>query len=357
MNSKWKSFIKCAGFLAGLVLLVSLCDFFFAQSGYIRFILQEVNEKDNNYDTIVLGASHARSAIDPQKIDDVMGTNSINMAIPGETIKDSYYVLKESCRKNKVKKVILDVDYQYWVNPQTEGYFAEPFIYNQLSWTSPVKWQYMVDNMKTLDIRNAFTQRNVYLCSLSGAVKNVKFKTSSTYFKHCIGDLTVSDANGPYVGKGFFYREVSGHDPAGQAYIESWYGREKMGIAPSVETQFNKIKKYCDDNGIELIAVTSPITPSAMKKLGLQDAHKSLQEVFDKNNVKYYDFNLTRGEILSRENKDYGDMEGHMGGRLGQKYSEVLAQLLNDAENGTLELNKYFYSSYEDMYEQCEWTR
>ena len=95
-----------------------------------------VNEDDENYDTIVLGASHARSAIDPAKIDSQADTVTLSMAIPGETLKDSYYVLEESCKNNDVKRVIFDVDYQYWFGPQEEGYFAETFIYNQFSWLS-----------------------------------------------------------------------------------------------------------------------------------------------------------------------------------------------------------------------------
>ena len=44
--------------------------------------MQHVNEDDENYDTIVLGASHARSAIDPAKIDSQADTVTLSMAIP-----------------------------------------------------------------------------------------------------------------------------------------------------------------------------------------------------------------------------------------------------------------------------------
>ena len=93
---------------------------------------------------MILGASHARSAIDPAKIDSQADTVTLSMAIPGETLKDSYYVLEESCKNNDVKRVIFDVDYQYWFGPQEEGYFAETFIYNQFSWLSLTKWDYFI---------------------------------------------------------------------------------------------------------------------------------------------------------------------------------------------------------------------
>ena len=54
--------------------------------------------------------------------------------------------------------------------------------------------------------------------------------------------------------------------------------------------------------------------------------------------------------ILPRDDVDYGDMEGHVGGELAEKYSEVLALLLNDRNDGTLDTSKYFYDSFDELY-------
>ena len=88
--------IRVAGFIVGLVVLVAIFDYAFAQTGYVRYVLTYFQNSDEDIDTLVLGASHARSAIDPQKIDDVNDTNSFSLAIPGEMVKDSYYVLQLS---------------------------------------------------------------------------------------------------------------------------------------------------------------------------------------------------------------------------------------------------------------------
>ena len=113
-------------------------------------------------------------------------------------------MLQEACRSKKIKTLIFDVDYQYWMEPQAEGYFQEPFIYNQLSWSSPVKWKYMAENMLNLDVRNAFTKRNVYLCTPSSVKTNISQKRSQEYKDADIYSIEVPDANGPYIGKGFF---------------------------------------------------------------------------------------------------------------------------------------------------------
>ena len=104
--------IRVAGFIVGLVVLVAIFDYAFAQTGYVRYVLTYFQNSDEDIDTLVLGASHARSAIDPQKIDDVNDTNSFSLAIPGEMVKDSYYVLQEACRSKKIKTLIFDVGKQ-----------------------------------------------------------------------------------------------------------------------------------------------------------------------------------------------------------------------------------------------------
>ncbi len=347
---RWKTIIRCVIFCIGLFLIVAVCDFAFGQAGYVRYILDNMNDSEENIDTIVLGASHARSAIDPQKIDDVIDTNSLSLAIPGETVKDSYYVLMESCRNNDVKRVILDVDYQYWFAPQSEGYANETFIAAQLDWSSPVKWKYIADNMKITDVRYAFSKRVAYTNSPSGVVKNIKLKMSDGYKNRDIYSLEVGDANGPYVGKGFFSRITYGTLPLGQEYIYGFAPTAYNDIADIVLKNFEKIVEYCNDNDIELICVTSPITPYAMKVLHMDVVHDKLQALFDEYGISYYDFNMARKDVLDRQNYDYGDSEGHMGGELAEKYSAVLADVICDHVNGGVDMDKYFYTTFDEMY-------
>lgn len=350
LMNKYKSLLKCIVFCLGIVLIVAAFDYGFGQVGYVRYIIHEVDNPKENYDTIVLGASHARSAIDPQKFDDKLGTNSLSMAIPGEIIKDSYYLLKESARNNNIKKVILDIDYQYWFEPQREGYSNESFIYSQLSWTSPVKWQYLFDNMDNLDVRYAFTKRLSYLCSPTGLTTNIRHKNSQDYKDNNIYNLDVADANGPYIGKGFFSRVTNGELPGGLDYVNTWSDVAFDDISGLITDEFDKIYNYCKDNNIELICVTSPIAPSAMKILNMDVVDNKMQELFNKYDVTYYNFNKARLDVLPRFDVDFGDYEGHMGGELGEKYSEVLAQVLYDHEHGTVDMSKYFYSSFDEMY-------
>ena len=81
-----------------------------------------------------------------------------NMGIPGETVDDFYYVLKSVVDSgNNVKQVIVDVDYYYWMNGQSQNHFSKSFIYQQMKDTW-VKAEYLWNNRAELDIRNVFSR-------------------------------------------------------------------------------------------------------------------------------------------------------------------------------------------------------
>ena len=88
-------------------------------------------------------------------------------------------------------------------------------------------------------------------------------------------------------------------------------------------TKFKQIKKFCDDNDIELICVTSSITPSVMKKLGMGIVNDVLSQ-FLKNRMYLIIILTKRLSVLDRSDLDYGDKEGHMGGELAEEYSESI---------------------------------
>ena len=201
---KFKPIIRCVIFLAGLAAIMGVIDFACVQTGYVNYILRNVCAKDNgtDYDTVVIGASHARASSDPEQIDKNAGTYSINMAIPGETVKDSYYVLEETCRTNDIKTVILDIDYQYYFNPPKEGFYTEQFIQCQMDWRSYVKWQYIYDNMERMEIRNVFTRRQACTFTPSNMKDNIEQKLSKGYKEADIYSLDVD--GGTYAGRGYF---------------------------------------------------------------------------------------------------------------------------------------------------------
>jgi hypothetical protein len=221
-----------------------------------------------------------------------------------------------------------------------------------------VKAEYVVKNRKVLDMRNFVTNRLSWNISPSTVKKNLKLKNSETYKNNEIEAAygengRVEGADGPYVGKGFFYRQISSDNPlpAGHDYLMTWVGRSDDELDENVKSIFKEIVKYCNEKGYRLICVTSPINPTSVETLKMEYAHDTLTSfITGECGVEYYDFNNALMSYIPRSDCDYGDQEGHMGGELAEKYSEKLAEFLADAWDGDYDSKKYFYNTFEDMY-------
>lgn len=344
-------YIRCICFLIIVIILVIIFDYVFSPAGYIRYILHLSDSPETNYDTVILGASHTRSGIDPAKLNEALNCKAINLAIPGETVPDSYYILKNACKHNDVKTVIFDVDYQYWMEGQVQHEFTTPFIFNKFKWTDKIKAEYLIDNMSWIDYRQTFSNRLSYTLTMGDAIANLKFKSGEAYKNYTIEGAIIKDADGPYVGDGFFYRETSGFPPGGHNYINLWVGRENGAFEEFVIDYFLQIYNYCNANNLELICITTPITPTAVSILGLEKVDKKFTDFFNKYNIPYYNFNKLSMDVLPRDDINYGDMEGHMGGELAEQFSTVLGQFLKERNAGTLDTNKYFYSTFKELEE------
>lgn len=124
--------------------------------------------------------------------------------------------------------------------------------------------------------------------------------------------------------------------------MQTWEGRQFTKMQSYPVAYFKKIKEYCDKNGIELICVTSPITPSSVKRLGLDVVNEKFEKFFGELGVTYYNFNKARMDVLPREDNDYADKEGHMEGHLAEEYSQVLGEVIDKHIDGTLNMKDYF---------------
>ena len=150
MKTKVLKYIRAVVFIAVIAGLVKCIDFAMMPSGYIRYIIHAAGNPgtEEGYDCIILGASHGRSSINPKyMIKSGYAKNPLSLCIPGESVVNSYYLLKEACRNNAVKKVVLEMDYQYWTNDEArDSEFGDLFEYVQLP-MSKVKLEYIRDEL------------------------------------------------------------------------------------------------------------------------------------------------------------------------------------------------------------------
>ena len=83
MQQKINPYIKCLIFIAGLIVIVALSDFFFSKTGYINYIIRQADSKENNENVFILGASHGSYGFDSSKMSEELGMSTMNMCIGG----------------------------------------------------------------------------------------------------------------------------------------------------------------------------------------------------------------------------------------------------------------------------------
>lgn len=125
-------YVRAIVFFAVITILVEAVNYVMVQPGYARYIIHTVDNPDegSDYDCIVVGASHGRASIDPHYFLEMeYAVNPVNMCIQGATVIDNYYMIREACNNNDVKKIILELDYQYWNKNLKRDSDLEIFLY------------------------------------------------------------------------------------------------------------------------------------------------------------------------------------------------------------------------------------
>lgn len=103
-----------------------------------------------------------------------------------------------------MKKVVLEMDYQYWTNDEArDSEFGDLFEYVQLP-MSKVKLEYIRDELIDKDFRTVYFKKLAYTSDFSKVKYNIKTKLTKEYRDYDISAVKVCDANGPYMGRGFF---------------------------------------------------------------------------------------------------------------------------------------------------------
>ncbi len=123
---------RCAGLTALLLcvsLLLGFLNEFFVDKGHYRDLKRILyTDAANTYSLIFAGGSHMNGAVNPVHFKKEFGISSFNSSSGGQEFYDTYYLLKETLKRQNPKVVVLDVYYALNNAP----YGAESFTHNAL---------------------------------------------------------------------------------------------------------------------------------------------------------------------------------------------------------------------------------
>lgn len=280
------------------------------------------NLRTKQYDNVYVGTSHGKAAFHPAVLDEVTGKKNVNMCIGGQWTIDSYYILKEMLRYQKPEKVIYELDPGYWI---TECSLGPDYatVYEEIE-PSLVKLEYFRDKMLDIDFRATLFPWYVYRQGYKNVIANLKLRTSDAYKNY--EDALYSNAESVYGPDGALNLQRTGRPPLDYEF-EVW---DNSKVNEESVKYFEKIRKLCEEEGMELIVVTTPIPQETLAKYEkeYENAYDFVAKYMEERDISYYNFNEIEIEGFDRSVNSFNDYEGHMYTDMADIFSRKLGEIL-----------------------------
>ncbi|MDD2980147.1 MAG: hypothetical protein PHN80_09270 [Hespellia sp.] len=304
------------------VAVTNVANYVIIPYSYARITMHNIASEE--HDILYVGSSHGLCGIDPDIVEENTGESGINLCFGGEYLRDSYYMVKEAASHHTPKKIVYELDPGYWVSPENQnGDFGRLYYEMPLSKT---KCQYFFAKMLDADFRTIIFPWYNYRSQLLRIKDTVKIKGSQEYDEY--DPAYFNDIVESYRKSGMIYRNRI----EGEKSFDNFVLWDEKNIQEISKTYFEKLKVFCDEKGIELIVITTPIPRETQEMYEQQyaDADQYFRTYFEKQKVEYYNFNYMDLGGFNRALSEFADGEGHMYGDTAEKFSGILANTLKN---------------------------
>ena len=323
-NSKMKKIISVLLVLAVSAGVFWALDFALYPCTFMRNDIHSVCTKE--VDDIYVGTSHGKMNIDPASMEEVSGRTGHNLCVGGEYSIDTYYMTKLLLEKGKKpSRIVYEVSPGYFTLQKEEGNNYLLF-YHEFPMTM-AKLEYFMDAIAPCNFRTSLFPWYEY--PLSYELANL----SDTISKKAAKDFGTEDLeteSQKYHENGFIERYPT--DPA----TFTMKGLTEFHVEDVKEENVEYLKKLinlCKENGIEFVAVTTPVPMPTLKKFskGYNEAWDYFEDIFEEQNVPYINFNTKEYfKTVTHRVEDFTDLDGHMHGDAARMFSKTLARVLDD---------------------------
>lgn len=338
---------RIAGLLAGLFIFMVIThilnEMYVDAEGmtWYRILWHHYYEDAGKIDSLYLGSSHVYSDIDPSVLDRLSGKYNFNMATPLQRVNGSYYLLREAARKNELRHVYLEMNYECIIDDSVLPDCKR--------------------NWCNTDYMKPSINKAAYILAIGGADEYVDILLPFIRYRVSLGDWeyikTELEIKGQEDYRDYRYAADSGetYEPKGfrtstrvygdsrkifsQQHILSGYSLEKRN-----ESYCRQIIEYCQKKEIPITLFVSPINDlQLISTLAYDDYRTEIKELASEYGVPFYDFNLARAEYLPIWDGKYFRDAGHLNQDGAELFTPFFYQVVSgdEADNKT-----YFYDSY-----------
>ncbi len=273
-------------------------------------------------DTLFLGASHIYRAINPAIIDERLQCNSFVAGTASQELDASYALLRETCGRNRLRKVFVDLD--YWQSIKKEhaerNNFKSIYIVSDYLQNPVIKCRYLMHATAPEYWFNSFSPFGAYkdISFHPAKIKaNIELKLREKYSDY---DKVVNE-DGDHMIKGYIP-----HCGVADVIVSKGVSKFKPEkITADWKQSVADIVSYCRAHDIEVSFFSVPITDCKLVDMGNYDEYIDFVTTFlSQYGCSYYDFNLARSEYLCLDDTDFYN-DDHINKYGAEKFSKCFA--------------------------------
>ena len=353
MNS---NYLKRAITLCGAVLLFIGCGEFLQYiliddtNSYTRIMFHQLYHSPQNIDIAFVGSSHVYRSLDPRITDKEFGKYTFNAGTSSQGLDGSYAVIQELCHYHKPEQIFLELYYAIADEPENKDR-------NQMTATYILS-DYMRPSIRKLDFIINASSSSHYVNSFIPARRNWK----NLFNFHYIFNLVSKKQKDTY--KKYQWDKTKNQD---EYYIEKGFVADRKIVNP--QTHWNKLAygkinkainlteendwyrsliniiKYCKEKKVKLTLFIVPEPEwTLVGKGNYQEYHNFIQDIAEKNNIDFYDFNLCRTSYFDANDYRLFKDEQHLNVVGAEKFS----LLFSDFFMNRISQYQLFHSSFKE---------
>ena len=296
-------------------------------------------EAGGTVDTVLVGTSFIHNGINPAALDEALGSSSYNLASPNQTIEESFAALRTAYEDFGVKRAILGISITE-LHRSSGANPASPYIRER---SQAVGWAETAATIAGQLFQPATLKSSESLNCLFPWVGNHVDPNAGSILGNLRMRLTgmpladaalVQDPSWPYVGQGYGAHSTT-YDPdtgLGFYFTKEFIDNDDGALAADRVHTLDAICDYCNERGIELVAVGVPMPANNIEYYGDRyfEQHALVTEALAAKGVPYYDFNLAKPELFAVQ-PDYFADYAHLNVTGATAFGTMLGGFLSDS--------------------------
>lgn len=262
MKKRSKQILKILCSVLIFALISGLFNFIVTPVTYGHWAIHDRKLLSGKIDTVIIGDSLPLYAVQPQKLDEASGCTSFNACSANQFIDESYYMLLDFIKTEKIKTVYYGLDYYNFLKKAEKGSLMSAQVVFKRLRNPEVKLMYFKNYFKADEGWKWLFPERLSTDRFTEIPNQLKVKLSNEYFRYLPAKSSADllDSGTYYYDRGYVRTDV-----CNEPYTEGSFDMKEM--SESSLAWFEKILELCKENNIDLKLFHTPVKKDSLSAI------------------------------------------------------------------------------------------